>query len=88
MHSAPLTCQVPPVVVNHEPQIPRDNIIKLFEPITHVFVKVFVAKVHDLDGKFATQLSQTRDDSQKLSRLMISCSENDSATTVAETGVQ
>jgi hypothetical protein len=82
------TCQMPAVVFYHEPQISCYNSIELFKAITHVLIQIFVAQVHDLDGKLAAELPQTRDNSQKLSCLAVACSEYDSATAVVEAGVQ
>jgi hypothetical protein len=73
---------MPAIILNHKLQISRDNIVQLLKPITHVFVKVFIAKVHDLNGECATQSSQARNDRQKFSSLVVSCSENNAATAV------
>ena len=81
------TGQMPSVIFDHEPQISRYNSVELFEVITHVFVQIFVTQVHDLDGKFAAELPQTRDDSQKLSCLAVTCSKYDATTAVVEAGV-
>jgi hypothetical protein len=78
---------MPSVIFDHESQISRYNSIELFEMIAHVFIQILVAQVHDFDGKLAAELPQTRDDSQELSCLAVSCSEHYSATTVVEAGV-
>jgi hypothetical protein len=75
---------MPAIILNHKPQVSRDNIVQLLKPITHVFVKVFIPKVHDLNRECATQSSQARNDRQKLSSLVIPCSKNNAATAVVE----
>jgi hypothetical protein len=55
VHTYQHTCQVPPIVVNHEPQVSRDNTIKLLQLIAYLFIKILITEIHDLDGKFATQ---------------------------------
>jgi hypothetical protein len=78
---------MPTIVVNHKSQISRDNTVELFEAIAHVFVQILITQIHDLDGKLAAKLSQTRDHCQKLTGLTISSSEHNATTTVIEAGV-
>ena len=79
---------MPSVIFNHESQISRHNSIELLEAVSHIFVQIFVAQVHNLDGELAAELPQTRDDRQKLSCLAVACSKYDPATTIVKAGVQ
>jgi hypothetical protein len=78
---------MPSIVVNHEPQISRDDTVELFKAIARIFVQIFISQIHDFDRKLAAELSQTRNDSQKLTGLAVSGGEHNATTTVVEAGV-